>query len=274
MTYGNTYATTWNAHTCSTVHTHINQTGETIWSLQVMHHSPYVISEQQYCGRSTHSMNILYIATPLHLGESLGLIEQWGLNISDTAPPEHSFIISHVQSVIRPRGGPWMVDFELPPVYCSPAPAVRLSTVSTRSRPTSYSCGRTVIMTVWTLSAGSLCVHVCVWWREPWCHPDLLSSSPQHQQGEGARWRGTKSNVAGVLQGRLAYSSKSTGWNVLRYSIEYSIFKDIEYIGFKYNLDTFYLTWVFRFLATLQIEGKYCTSNQSSVSHLYPCAFF
>ena len=107
-------------------------------------------------------MNILYIATPLHLGESLGLIEQWGLNISDTAPPEHSFIISHVQSVIRPRGGPWMVDFELPPVYCSPAPAVRLSTVPTRSHPTSYSCGRTVIMTVWTLSAGSVCVHVCV----------------------------------------------------------------------------------------------------------------
>lgn len=86
-----------------------------------MHHSPYVISEQQYCGRAAHSMSTLYIATPLHLGGSLGLIEQWGLSISDTAPPEHSFIISHVQSVIRPRGGPWMVDFELLSVYCSPA---------------------------------------------------------------------------------------------------------------------------------------------------------
>ena len=184
-----------------------------------MHHSPYVISEQQYCGRAAHSMSTLYIATPLHLGGSLGLIEQWGLSISDTAPPEHSFIISHVQSVIRPRGGPWMVDFELLSVYCSPASHCEALHCSHPQPPhflqlwqdCNYDC------------MNPLCGEcVCVWdgvSREPWYYPDLLSSSPRHQQGEGARWRGTKSNVAAVLQGRLAYSSKSRGRHLLRYSI-------------------------------------------------------
>jgi len=104
----------------------------------------------------------------------------WGLYISDTTL-ECSFIISHVHSVIRPCGGLWLVDFQLPWVHCPLLPAVRSSAVPTHSRPTSYSCGRSVITAVWTLSAGSPCV------REQRCNPNLLSSRPQ--QREEARWQ-------------------------------------------------------------------------------------
>lgn len=97
----------------------------------------------------------------MHLGVRLGLIGQWVLHISDTAPPKKRFIISHVHSVIRPRGGPWLADFELPLVHCSSAPAERLS-VPIHSHPASYSCGRSVIMALWTLSAGSVRVWTVV----------------------------------------------------------------------------------------------------------------
>lgn len=108
-------------------------------------------------------------------------------------PTEHWFIIIHVGSVIRPGGGPWLVDSELPSAYCSSLPAEPLSFIPTRSHPASYSCGRSVITAAWTLSVGTGCV--CVKERvlpKLWC---VIPPTPVlHQQRENTTWGANSSS--------------------------------------------------------------------------------
>ena len=87
----------------------------------------------------------------------------WAKITAYFSPTEHWFIIIHVHSVIRPGGGPWLADFELPSAHCSLLPAENLSSIPTRSHPASYSYGKRVIMAIWTLSVGNVCVCVCKW---------------------------------------------------------------------------------------------------------------
>lgn len=110
------------------------------------------------CYRPSVIVRDLQTVVRHHYCYRLELIGRWVLHISDKAPPEYRFIIIHVHCVIRLHSGLRLADFKLPSELSSLPPAARLSSDSAHSHPISYSSGRSAITTVWTLSAGSVCV--------------------------------------------------------------------------------------------------------------------